>query len=196
MKYFTFTKATMIISFIAFGVFLFVSCGNLQRSEDTKDISEDLNETKFDNNQQQRDAQFLVKAAVINLEEIKLGQLAEQNGKTMHVKGLGKMMIEAHTKSLNAVKVLAKSKMISIPDSVTEDVSDTYNSLNEKSGNEFDKAYADLMVSGHKDAIVAFEKVSTDCEDNDIKNWAFASLPDLRTHLDHSKDCQKKCSKM
>ena len=49
----------------------------------------------------------------------------------------------------------------------------------------------DMMVKGHKDAISKFEKASKDCDDADIRAWALATLPALRTHLDHSLTCQK-----
>ena len=187
--------ALLLVTFITI-ILLFASCSNNQKPEDTKDVAEEHNEAKFDNNEQEKDAQFLVNAAEIYLEEIQLGQLAQQNGRTTHVKELGKMMEKSHTKALIDLTALAKSKMITIPTSPTDHAQDAYKTLNEKSGNDFDKAYADMMVSGHKDAIAAFEKASTDCNDTDIKNWATATLPDLRTHLDQSIDCQKKSDKM
>ena len=190
MKKFTFTKGTMIQTiFVAF--FLLVSsCGYNQKPNDTKVVAEEQNDEKFDNNKQENDAQFLVEAAEINLKEILLGKLAQQKGGTAHVKELGKMMEDAHTKSLNDLTALAKRKMITIPTSPTENALDAYNKLNEKSGNDFDKAYVDMMVSEHKDAIEAFEDASTESNDSDIKNWATVSLPGLRTHLNHSVDLQ------
>lgn len=187
--------ALLLVTFVTI-ILLFSSCSNNQKPEDTKDVAEEHNEAKFDNNKQEKDAQFLVNAAEINLEEIQLGQLAQQIGRTTYVKELGKMMEKSHAKSLSDLTALAKSKMITIPTSPTDDAQDAYKTLNEKSGNDFDKAYVDRMVSGHKDAIAAFEKASTDCDDTDIRNWALASLPDLRTHLDHSIDCQKKVDKI
>lgn len=187
--------ALLLVTFVTI-ILLFASCSNNQKPEDTKDVAEEHNEAKFDNNEQEKDAQFLVNAAEINLEEIQLGQLAQQIGRTTYVKELGKMMEKSHTKALSDLTALAKSKMITIPTSPTDDAQDAYKTLNEKSGNDFDKAYVDRMVSGHKDAIAAFEKASTDCNDTDIKNWAMAALPDLRTHLDHSIDCQKKVDKI
>ena len=69
--------------------------------------------------------------------------------------------------------------MISIPTTPTDNAMDAYKKLNDKSGNDFDKAYADMMVSGHKDAIAVLEKASTDCNDTDIKNWTTATFPEL-----------------
>lgn len=190
-----FKGALLQVSFVAV-ILLLAACSNNQKPEDTKDLAEEQNDERFDNNQQERDAQFLVNTAESNMLEIRLGQLAQQKGQTTHVKELGKMMEAAHTKSLNELTALAKSKMVTIPTSPTDNAQDAYNNLNEKSGNDFDKAYADKMVSEHKDAISAFEKVSADGNDTDIKNWATASLPGLRTHLQHSIDSQMKFADM
>jgi len=196
MKKISYFKEAMLLVTLFTTVSLITSCGNSQQPKDTKVVAKELNDEKFDNNKQEKDAQFLVNASEINMEEIQLGQLAQQNGTTTHVKELGKMMEDAHTKSQNDLTALAKSKMITIPTSLTEDAQEAYKKLSEKSGNDFDKTYSDMMVSKHKDAIAAFEKAATDANDTDIKNWATVSLPDLRTHLEKSTDCQKKCSEM
>ncbi len=190
MKKFKFIKNTMIQATFVALIVLVASCGYNQKPKDTKDVAEERNDEMFDNNKKEKDAQFLVNAAEINLEGIQLGQLAQQKGGTAEVKELGKMMEVAHTKSLNDLKALAKSKMITIPTSPTNDARDAYNELNEETGSDFDKAYADMMVSEHEDAIETFEDASEDSNDNDIKNWARASLPGLRAHLEHSIDCQ------
>lgn len=144
----------------------------------------------------EKDTEFLVKASEIIMEEIKLGKLAQEKGRMSHVKELGKKMEVDHTKSLTDLKALAKAKNISLPTSTTDDANDDYKSLDEKSGNDFDKAYIEMMVDDHKDAIELFEKASTDSDDFDIKNWALNTLPTLRIHHDHSKVCQKELDKM
>lgn len=189
-------KSKVLLATIIFAVmFGNSSCSN-NKPEDTKEIAENKNDAKFDNNKNEKDAQFLVNAAEISREEISLGQLAQQSGKTTHVKELGKMMEDAHTKSLSDLTALAKTKNISIPTSQTENGQDAFKKLNDKSGNDFDKAYTDMMVSGHKDAIALFETASTESTDLDIRAWATTNLAELRTHLDHSMICQKECSKM
>jgi putative membrane protein len=196
MKKTSYIKRALLQTTFVAAVLVIASCVNNQKPKDTKDVAEEHNDAKFNDNRQEKEAQFLVNAAEINLEEIQLGQLAQQNGTTTHVKELGKMMVTAHTKSQNDLTALAKTKMITIPTSPTDNAQEAYKELNEKSGNDFDKAYSDLMVSKHKDAIATFEKASSDENDPDIKNWATTSLPDLRKHLDQSIDCQEKCKNM
>lgn len=184
-------QATLIIA-VMFGT---SSCMN-SKPEDTKDVAEDHNDAKFDKNSSEKDAQFLVNAAEINMEEISLGKLTQQSGSASHVKELGKMMETEHTKSLADLTALAKTKNITLPSTSTDNGMAAYKKLNDKSRNDFDKAYAVMMVSGHKDAIALFEKAATDCTDPDIKAWATATLPALRTHLDQAMVCQKECDKM
>ena len=195
MKKFKLTTATWIQASLMVCILLFTSCDYNQKAGDTKEIAEGRNDAKFDNNEKEEDAQFLVNAAEINLEEIQLGKLAQQKGTTVHVKELGKMMEDAHSKSQRDLIALAESKQISIPSSATNDAKDVYMKLKKKSGDDFDEAYADKMVNGHQDAIAAFENASTECNDKEIKNWAIATLPDLRKHLNHSLESQKKFDK-
>ncbi len=173
-----------------------VSCGNNAKTDtDTKEVAEDANDAKFDSAKMEKDAQFLVNAAEINLEEIKLGQLAQQKGVSADIKSLGQMMVESHTKALNDLKGLAQSKTISIPDSATKDAMDAYDKLEDEKGADFDRKYCDMMVDGHKDAIDKFEKAAADATDPQIKQWASSMIPDLRKHLDQSLACQTKLGK-
>ena len=183
-------KAVAQIGIFAAILFI-ISCNNSPKTEDTKENAEEHNEAKFDNNNQEKDAQFLVNAAEIDLQEIKLGQLAQQLGRTASVKELGKAMENAHTNSLNELTALAKSKMVTIPTSTTENALDAYKKLNDKSGSDFDKSYADMMVNDHKDAVSVFEKISTDGNDADVKAWAASTLANLRMHLDKAMVVQK-----
>ncbi len=183
-------QATLIIAVIV-GT---TSCMN-SKPEDTKEVAEEKNEQKFDNKITEKDAQFLVNAAEMNMEGVSLGQLAQLKGGYSHVKDLGKMMEDQHTISLNELIELAQTKNVSLPTLQTEKGKETYTQLSDASAKKFDKMYADLMVNEHKDAIALFEKAAENSSDSDIKAWANATIPVLRTHLDQSLMCQKQCEK-
>lgn len=188
-----FKKDFFKLSLVA--VTLFGASCSSPKAEDTKEVAMEHNEAKFDSTNNEKDAKFLVNVAEINLEEIKLGQLAKQMGRTEHIKELGQMMDAAHTKCMNSLAALAAAKSITIPTTATDNALKAYKDLNNKSGADFDLAYCNMMVSGHKDAIAMFEKESTESTDIDIKQWATDVLPELRTHLDHAMTCQKECEK-
>lgn len=182
----TFIMALLLVAF---------SCTN-NRPADSKDLANESNKEKFETSQQVNDAQFLVDAAEFNLENITLGRLAQQKGSTVEVKELGKMMQDKHQKSLDDLTALAKTKMVIIPTLITDKSNDRYISLNDKWGKDFDKSYSELMVSRHKDLIGIYEDATTGVVDADIRNWAVASLPGLRSYLDHSIACKKICDEM
>jgi len=195
MKKISFMKKTLLQVTFVTTILIFASCGSNQRLEDTKDVAQEHNDAKFDNNKQEKDARFLVSAAEINLEQIQLGKLAQQIGRSSYVRELGNNIEDSHTKSFNDLTELAKNKLITIPTSSTDNAQDSYKKLNNKSGSAFDEAFADKMVSNQKDAISVFEEASKDRYDKDIKNWASNALPSLRKNLDNSIDCQKRCNK-
>jgi putative membrane protein len=190
-------KSSMLQATFIIAAIIATSSCTTSKPEGSKEVAQRINEQTFENNNNsKRDAQFLVDAAAINREEISLGQLAQQKGGSSHVKELGKMMEVEHSKSLADLTALARKKNISLPTSQTENGKAAYEKLNEKSGNDFGKEYSGLMVKRHKDAIALFEKASTDSNDPEIRAWAAATLPALRTHLSQTLMCQEKCEKM
>jgi putative membrane protein len=144
----------------------------------------------------ENDAQFLIAATKMDLENIKLGQLAQKNSLTTDIKVLGKMLAAAHAKSLDEIKTLALKKAMTIPTATSDTAQAVYKKLNAKLRFEFDKDYCDLVVNAHNNSIIEYEKISKNSTDSDIKEWATTSLVVLRTHLDQAIICQKKSEKM
>ncbi len=189
-------KTTISILFSLAFVFGWTSCNN-SKPEDTKAVAEEHNDAKFnENDNKENDSKFLVAAAEIGLAEVQLGNLAQTKAKSAEVKNLGKMMEMDHTAAMADLSGLASKKQITIPTTLTDNGQSDYKSLSDKTGKDFDKAYCDKMVDGHKDAIDKFEKASKDSKDPDIKAWAASMLPKLRSHLDHAITCQKNLEKM
>lgn len=172
---------------------LFSSCGNSHKPEDTEKAAEKKNDEKFENRAAEKDAQFLVDATTISLEEVGLGELAKTNAAMQEVKDLGAMMVTEHQKAIEQVKALAAKKMVAIPETLPDKQQEDIGKFSKKTGKDFDKDYCDKMVDGHKDAISKFETAARDAQDADIKAWAEQTLPTLRKHLDHARACQEKC---
>ena len=142
------------------------------------------------------DNAFIMKVAEINMEKIKLGKLAQQRSSMGSVKELGKMMVTEHTQAMTKLAALAKTKMVTLPTVETGKLSADYKMLAAKKGKSFDKAYSDMMVNGHKEAIALFEKTNRETKDNDIKAMTGEMIPALKTHLDHAEMCKAECEKM
>lgn len=164
------------------------SCKNETKQEDPKEVAEDANEAKFDTiANKEDDSEFLVDQAEINLAEIEIGKLAQTKSTNPEVKKFGKMLVDEHTKSASEVSALAKTKNFTLPTSLTEDGQDEYKKLNEKSGLDFDKKFADMMIDGHEKAIDKLKKASEDAKDEDVRLWASNNIAGLTAHLEHAK---------
>ncbi|RUT71363.1 DUF4142 domain-containing protein [Flavobacterium cupreum] len=164
------------------------SCKNEPKQEDPKEVAEDTNEAKFDSiDDKKDDSEFLVDIAEVNLAEIEIGKLAQTKSTNVEVKKFGKMLVDEHTKSASEVSALAKTKNFTLPTSLTEEGQEEYNKLNEKSGVDFDKKFADMMIDGHEKAIDKLKKASEDAKDEDVKIWASNNIAGLTAHLEHAK---------
>lgn len=170
-------------------------CSCNDAPKDSKEAATEMNKPNSDATRES-DERFLVRAAEINFEEIRLGQLAEQKGTEVEVRELAQMMIQAHTKAKRDLDALASSKGIAVPTAPTDATENTYKNLNEKSGRDFDREYCDKMVSGHKDAIDLFEGATRGNNDPDVKNWASGTLEELRMHLSHAQSCETKLKQL
>ncbi|MGM0479548.1 MAG: DUF4142 domain-containing protein [Bacteroidota bacterium] len=167
-------------------VLLVTSCTNKQKTAVSEVLTTEQVKSQPDRDIRNTDARFLVNAAEINLQHIQLGKLAQLKGKTAHIKKLGQMIETDQKNSLKYLTALAKTKMITLPTSNTNNSGNAYRFLNKKTGNAFDKAYVEMMVSEHKDAIAFFEKSYKSCADINVKNWTTTALAHLRKQLDRS----------
>lgn len=164
--------------------FVLASCGTNSKQEDSKEIAEEQNEERFDNNSEMEDvSDFAVKAAEGGLLEVELAQLALTKGTSARVKEFAQSMITDHGKANEELKSLAQSKNITLPTTMSEDSREHYNKLSEKTGTDFDKAYSEFMVKDHKEDLNMFRKAAEKAEDPDLKSWASSKVPVLEHHL-------------
>ena len=162
---------------------LSVSSCDDQPKPDAKDIAKDHNNAKFNDENKVKDAQFLVDAAEICLQEIQLAQLAQQNSIKKSVQKMGKTMQDEYTEYYSKLKDLSAKKAITIPSELSNKNKSLYKDLSFQIADDFDKKYFDLIVKDHKEAIEKFEKEASETNDLDIKAWTLGMLSDLRKNL-------------
>lgn len=131
------------------------------------------------------DAKFAVDAANGGMAEVALGKLAQQQGTNAQVKDFGGMMVTDHSKANDELMALAKSKNITLPDSVSNDKKQAMMDLSKKTGADFDKSYVDMMIEGHQKTISLFEDEAANGKDADLKAFANKTLPTIKAHLNH-----------
>ncbi|MFM9944432.1 MAG: DUF4142 domain-containing protein [Bacteroidia bacterium] len=192
-------RKNSLIIFILIALVYLPSCKRNKKVEAEKDpteVAETKNEKMFDAKTDSVDAQFLVDATESNLMEIKMAQLVISRFSIYDVKDLASMLLADHTKLSEEMTNLALRKAIAIPTEVNKLKDADYKKLDVKQGKGFDNLYCDMMISNHQTYIRTFEKAAKECADIEIKEWAAKTLATFRDHLQFSKDCKMKLSKM
>lgn len=134
-----------------------------------------------------QDKKFADAAATGGMMEVMLGQLASTNASNATVKSLGAMMVKDHGKANDELKKWASASGYTLPTSLKADQQKKYDELKAKKGAEFDRMYADLMVTDHQKDIAEFKKQASEGSEASLKSFASSTLPTLEHHLMESE---------
>src|SRR3954468_5557491 len=185
-----------LIKYTAAGVLslsalVFTSCKD-KAPDDTKEAAEQINDSNLNGKSAEKNAQYAVDAYSSGLMEIEISKYAKEKSVDANVKSLAETMIEAHTKANAELKQIAAQKNVALAQDLSDDQKDKLNTLTKKEGADLDEYYAEKLVSDHKDAVDLFEKASEKEEDADFKNFFTTKLPEIRHHLEMSKELENK----
>lgn len=162
---------------------LFTSCDNSANS-DADNINDSLSEQNEQTATVDNTAQdFAEKAALGSMMEVEAGKIAVSNATNADVKTFAQKMIDDHTKIGEDLKRVASTKNMMLPTMLSESQQNDLDDLREKTGNDFDKKYVNMMVSDHKDDVDDFQNAVDNMDDTDMKNFAINTLPTLQKHL-------------
>ncbi len=175
------------------GLIILSACNNVQKSNENTVSGDEKSPVKSIN---EVDSKFLINAAEISLEEMRLGDLAEQKTQTKEVRELAQMLVLEHGNTLNSLTEIAQKNNIIVPSAASDKAIASFEKLNKNSGKAFDMAYCEMMALGHKEAINSFEKEIKETSNIEIKIWAQTTLLTLKMHLDHVEKCILICEKM
>ena len=191
MKY---SMEKMVLVMLIFTVTLFHACQDTPGDADsTKDTADGV--AKGDtsvSDTREKDAAFLQDQVGGNYAEIKFAQLAKDKSGNKEIKDVADMLIQDHTAALNQLKDAASRKGVTVPAEENQDAKDQYKELSEKKPADFDKAWCDALMDKHKKTIDKLEDVSDDKLDAELKTWAAAILPKIRTHHEKLMACHDK----
>lgn len=137
------------------------------------------------------DTAWLPRAAEANLAEIDAGRLAESKGTSADVRQFGQQMAEDHSKANTELTDLATKKGVTLPSRPDDKHLKAAAELADLAGAEFDKKYADMMVTDHEKAVSLFDSHSS-ASDPDVKEFVDKTLPTLKHHLQMARDLKGK----
>jgi putative membrane protein len=137
------------------------------------------------------DQEFARKVAAGGHAEVDLAKLAQQKGSSDEVKKFASRLETDHMKANDELMKIASLKKWNLPAEPTPDQKNQKAKLEKLSGNAFDKAYVDLMVTNHRTNIPMFEREASKASDTDLKQFASNTLPTLKEHLELALKTQR-----
>ena len=171
---------------------MFLSACNPKDSGDSKELAEEQNEEKFEDNKTENDAEFVVDAADGGMLEVQLAELAVKNAASEEVKKYAQMIAKDHSKTNTELKTLAEKKNITLPIALSDKAQKKYDDLADKTGEDFDKAYCKYMVDDHEADIKEFKRQAEKGEDPEPKSWAAEKVTTLEYHLATAEEMEDK----
>jgi putative membrane protein len=128
---------------------------------------------------------FVTKAAIANMFEIKTSEQAVKTSKNADVLAFAKMMIKDHTAAGKTFETaVGVTSGLTPPAALDDDHQKTLDDLAAKTGADFDKAYVDIQQSAHADAVNLFDDYSKNGKDAALQTFATDTLPTLQAHKD------------
>jgi putative membrane protein len=149
--------------------------------------------------------QFRAQASASDAFEILSSRIALTHATNPDLKSFAQMMIDAHTQTSDQLVSLGGISKASLQAKMKPGANGKYaantllssakanelNSLNSKSGADFDKTYIDDQVSGHKDALSLMQDYAKNGDNAKLKAFAAETAPKVQAHLDKAQALQK-----
>jgi putative membrane protein len=141
------------------------------------------------------DRKFVKEAAAGGMLEVQLGQLAQQKASSPEVRRMAQHIVEDHTRANEELMSIAKAKGVEVPVQLDGKHARQVKRLEKLSGEQFDRAYAKLMVSDHEKDVGLFKRQAENGSDPELKAFAAETLPKLQQHLAMARDVRQSVAK-
>ena|ERR1700761_1432640 len=135
---------------------------------------------------------FITAAAQTDKFERDEGRLAETQGASAGVKGFGRQMVAAHTKTTAALKAaIAKAGLPPpAPPMLTPEQQANVDSLKGLHGAAFDKAYIAQQIQAHQTALGVMQAYAASGDNPMIRKAAADTVPVVKMHLSMAQQLQ------
>jgi len=176
---------------VAAMAFTFQACNH--GAKDAKETADSLNKTKDTTTNaaatggiavNSDDAKFATTAAVGGMAEVALGKLALTKTSNAQIKDFANMMITDHGAANTELMKIASEKNITLPTEPDSAHLKKADELGKLSGKDFDKAYVDAMIDGHKKTLDLMNNEAKNGADTALKAFAAKTAPTVQKHLD------------
>jgi putative membrane protein len=132
---------------------------------------------------------FVKKAAISDMMEIQSSELALGRQPDADTKPFAEKMVKDHQETSKELKALVDSGKVKVtlPSALDAEHQKKLDELKSQTGKEFDRAYDQMQLHAHEEAVALFEQYSQTGDNPDLKAWAAKTLPHLKEHLAMAK---------
>lgn len=128
-------------------------------------------------------AEFIEKAAIASLAEVKISNLALDKSATPSIREFANTIVKDHTAANKQLKEVAAAEGMTLPLGVDQAHTEVLQNLSGLSGRDFDAAYVNVMKQDHDSAIALFENAAGDLTLKPaLREFATNTLQTLRNH--------------
>lgn len=134
--------------------------------------------------------EFVTKAAQADRAEVELGRMALQKSNNPEIKQFAQRMIDDHSQNQQQVDSLAAKLSIN-KQGLSAEQQQEADRLSRLSGDQFDRAYAKLMLEDHRKDVGEFQREQRTAKDSEVKSYIDQTLPVLQQHLQMAEKLNK-----
>jgi putative membrane protein len=174
------------IFFATVTAFIFTACGG-NKEKENKEVAEETNEKKFESNNAEKDAQFLVDATSSSYNEVRIAEVALAKSANAGVKKLAEQLKTDHSALITQLNGVAAAKNVTVATAATNEANEAAKKLTETKAEKFDKDWLEKVEDMHEKSVKKYEDASNNASDSTIRNWASTTLVKIRSHLDMVK---------
>ncbi len=121
-----------------------------------------------------------------NQTEVQLGQLAQEKGTTLQVRGLGETLVRDHQNADQAVAQLARRSGMGLTSHLA--TAPEVRQLKLLSGTDFDKAFAQTLIKDHQTDMQKLLSEKDALPSSDVRELVMNFLPTLQKHLEWAEN--------
>jgi putative membrane protein len=128
---------------------------------------------------------FVITAAIAGLFEIESSQMALERTRRDDIKAFAEQMVKDHSAAAEGLAGAVKQDTLNIvlPEKLDAKHLALLTKLHDASQDEFDRAYLDSHLSGHRDAVALFRGFVTGGTGGALGEFAAKALPIVEGHL-------------
>lgn len=157
---------------IALAAVVWTACDDDDNDSDRNDFN-DADET------------FVERAAMSNMAEIEMGELALTRGTDSLVVAFAESMVNDHTTAQDELANIADNDDdVDWPANLDREHQGIWETLSQLEGHRFDSAYIASQVTAHEKAVQLFQNGRDNGRNEDVRNYINKYLPKIEMHLE------------